>query len=54
MTNKDTAAEDTGAVEGQAPAGLDVRIAQELIDRARELSSEGQLKLVGHRSLVEV
>ncbi len=41
-------------VDGQAAAGLDVRIAQELIDRARELSSEGQLKLVGHRSLVEV
>ena len=35
MTNKDIAAEDTTAGEAPAAAGLDVRIAQELIDQAR-------------------
>ncbi len=35
MTNKDTVAQDATAAEGAAGAGLDVRIAQELIDQAR-------------------
>jgi putative transposase len=35
LTNKDTATEDTTAGEAPAGAGLDVRIAQELIEQAR-------------------
>jgi hypothetical protein len=35
LTNKDTATEDTTAGEALAGAGLDVRIAQELIEQAR-------------------
>ena len=52
MTKRDGAAEEPTAGDGRAAAGLDVRIAQELIDQARvagvSLVGPGGLLSQGH------